>query len=169
MDDLGKFNETRKVVGDFLSKMYAARENGLKKICPVDEASLQSFTTKYSMLDDMDTRELEQHMLRTLYIQHSWANATLAVSSILDIQNHGWLKTGNFELKWFEGTEMPELATYIIIQPQEEEDVIDNESCHLECHENIDDDDDSDNDVYDEDDIDNGDSDDEANGDDDDI
>ncbi|KAG5885833.1 hypothetical protein JTB14_032028 [Gonioctena quinquepunctata] len=95
--------------------------------------------------------------------------ATLAVLSILDIQNHGKLKKGNLQFKWFEGTEMTELATYIIIQPQEEKGFIDNETCHSECNEDLDDDNDSDNDVDDDDDIDNVDSDDEDNGDDDDI
>lgn len=93
MADHEIFNEARKIVEDFVCKMYATRKNGLNKICSVDEARLQLFAMNYSMVASMETfkqkilkfdacmlppctRELEQHMLRTLYISNLWTNAT---------------------------------------------------------------------------------------------
>ena len=52
--DPEKFHAELGHIEDFVCKMYMTKSNGLKNIKTVDEARLQLFTGKYSMIDNME-------------------------------------------------------------------------------------------------------------------
>ena len=134
--DPEKFHAALDHIQDFVCKIYMTKSNGLKNIKTVDEARLQLFTGNYSMIDNMECfkrkilkfdactlppccRELQQHLLRTSYIAHTWRNATLSIPSRLNLEEHGWIVAECTDFKWFEGPEMPDLVSDILIETVE--------------------------------------------------
>ncbi|CAG4966659.1 unnamed protein product [Parnassius apollo] len=112
---------------DFVCKMYATAENGLRKCSNVDEARLRIFTQTYTnkieptdefkqKLMNFDAcilppckRELQQQLLRAAYIGHMWKNSFSPVpNDSLNVEEFGWkLENKSYSFRWFEGDDIP--------------------------------------------------------------
>ena len=50
-----------------------------------------------------------------MYISNIWKNASLEYIAYLEMENCGWIITEIVDFKWFEGPEVPELVTDILV------------------------------------------------------
>ncbi|KAJ8914852.1 hypothetical protein NQ315_014865 [Exocentrus adspersus] len=146
-------------IEEFVCKMYSTKKNQVKNIKKVNEARCRIFVQHYGMIDDMEQfkkkvvtfdashlppclRELEQQILRTVYVSHMWTDSHKNIPSVLDPTKYGWKLSDEDEytFNWFEGPETPDSINEIVISPETPlgEDDENDESC------NSDDDDDDD-------------------------
>lgn len=75
-------------------------------------------------------RELQQQLLRSVYIANVWQNSHLKEPTVLKPENHGWnLVDGEYAFNWFEGDTLPSSIYEILQQPP---DTAENESSETE-------------------------------------
>ena len=128
------FDSTKDTIQEFVCEVYGTKKNKLKHLQKVNEARSRIFAQNYGMIDDMESfkkkiisfdasnlppcyRELEQQMLRAVYVAHIWTNVHRNIPSELNPINYGWDLDDDeeYKFKWFEGPETPENIKDIII------------------------------------------------------
>lgn len=78
-------------------------------------------------------RELQQQLLRSVYITNIWRNSHLKVPTVLKPEDNGWnLIDGSYVFNWFEGNTVPSSIYEILLQ--QATDTAENESSEAEEH-----------------------------------
>ena len=88
------------------------------------EANEEQFKKKITSFNPYNfppcKRELEQQILRTIYITSVWKNSCLQIPTNLDPLEFGWCMKDELMLcKWFEGDETPKSVMEILIDHPE--------------------------------------------------
>ena len=139
--DLGAFpncvESTLAIIEEFLCQIY-----GSKQIKFINETRLALFSKAYKFTDDEKhfhinaknfdvsnlppcQSELRQHLLRTAYIAKLWRNSHLQIPTTLSPIEHGWKECdGMYDYKWFEGDQLPNEVSDIIIESEENTDKV---------------------------------------------
>ncbi|XP_050310175.1 uncharacterized protein LOC126746103 isoform X2 [Anthonomus grandis grandis] len=120
--------------------MYATKKNGLIKCNSVNAARKSSFQRNFAMSHNTELfkstvtnfepsmispcqSELQQHLLRTMYINSMWCRATEYAPTILNPLDYGWILKSEqqYGIEWFKGDQMPDNVIDVLNASVEEE------------------------------------------------
>lgn len=115
------------VIEEFVCRMYS-----VKHVDTVNEARLELFNENYKADNPKDifakkirnfdasnlppcSTELQQQLMRSLYIASIWQNANLQQPTEKLPENHGWcINENKYDFRWFDGDQLPQFIDDIL-------------------------------------------------------